>query len=128
MSGTPRLLDAASGVLFLIALIATASVVFAADGCPTSATEISTDRPDVTNSSRVVPYGSLQVENGVDWTSRQRSDVISGSETRLRFGVARCTELLADVPTYFYSLNGRAASGFSDLVVSIKRELPVPYE
>jgi len=128
MSGTPRLLDAASGVLFLIALIATASVVFAADGCPTSATEISTDRPDVTNSSRVVPYGSLQVENGVDWTSRQRSDVISGSETRLRFGVARCTELLADVPTYFYSLNGRAASGLSVLMAAIKRELPVPYE
>jgi hypothetical protein len=31
------------------------------------------------------------------------------------------------VPTYFYSLNGRASSGFSDLVVSIKRELPVPF-
>ena len=115
-------------VLFGVVLISGASVVFGADGCPTSASEISTDRPDVTNSSRVVPYGSLQVENGVDWTNRQRSDVISGTETRVRFGVARCTEVLADVPTYFYSLNGRAASGFSDLVVSIKRELPVPYE
>jgi hypothetical protein len=104
-----------------------ASVAFAADGCPSSADEISTDRPDVTNSSRVVPYGSLQAENGVDWTSRERSNVISGSETRIRLGVARCTEVLADVPTYFYSLDGRASSGFSDLVVSIKRELPVPF-
>ena len=112
--------------LFLIALIAPVSLTFAADGCPNSADEISTDRPDVTNSSVVVPYGSLQVENGVDETRRQGSNVVSGTETRLRLGVAQCTEVLADVPTYFYSLNGRASSGFSDLVVSVKRELPVP--
>lgn len=109
------------GILFVATLILGASVAHAADGCPTSASEIDTDRPDVTNSSRVVPYGSLQVENGVDWTVRQRSDVISGTETRLRLGVAQCTELIADVPTYFYSLNGRASSGFSDFVLSIKR-------
>jgi hypothetical protein len=31
-------------------------------------------------------------------------------------------------PTYFYSLNGRrASSGFSDFIVSIKRELPAPF-
>jgi len=138
MSGTPRLLDiensyasvcrsAFTVLLFVIALATPASVTFAADGCPDIASEISTDRPDVTNSSVVVPYGSLQVENGVDWTVRQGSNVVSGTETRLRLGVARCTEVLADVPTYFYSLNGRASSGFSDLVVSVKRELPDPF-
>jgi hypothetical protein len=63
----------------------------------------------------------------VDWTVRQGSNVLSGTETRLRLGIAECTEVLADVPTYFYSLNGRASSGFSDLVVSFKRELPVPF-
>jgi hypothetical protein len=115
------------GILFVTTLIAGASAAYAADGCPSSAAEISTDRPDVTNSSRVVPYGSLQAENGVDWTVLQGSNVVSGSETRLRLGVAQCTEVLADVPTYFYSLNGRASSGFSDFVVSIKRELPVPF-
>src|ERR1700723_1004886 len=113
-------------LFFVVALIASASAALAANGCPTSASEIETDRPDITNSSRVVPYGSLQAENGVDWTVRQRSDVISGTETRLGLGAAQCPEVLADVPTYFYSLNGRASSGFSDLVVSIKRELPVP--
>ena len=118
---------AIASIVFVAALIAAAPVTLAADGCPNSDSEISTDRPDVTNSSVVVPYGSLQVENGVDWTVRQGSDVVSGTETRLRLGVARCTEVIADVPTYFYSLNGRASSGFSDLVVSIKRELPVPY-
>jgi hypothetical protein len=117
--------SAFAAVLFVIALTTPVSPTFAADGCPNSTDEISTDRPDVTNSSVVVPYESLQVENGVDWTVRQRSDVISGTTTRLRLGVAQCTEVLADVPTYFYSLNGRASSGFSDLVVSVKRELPV---
>ena len=119
--------SAISGILFAGVLIIGASGAFAADSCPTSASEISTDRPDVTNSSRVVPYGSLQAENGVDWTVRQGSNVVSGTTTRLRLGVAQCTEVLADVPTYFYSLNGRASSGFSDFVVSIKRELPVPF-
>ena len=52
MSGTPRLLDAAASLpfviaLLVIALITGASGVFSADGCPTSAAEISTDRPDV---------------------------------------------------------------------------------
>jgi hypothetical protein len=89
------------GILVVAALTAGASGTFAADGCPTSASEISTDRPDVTNSSRVVPYGSLQAENGVDWSVRQGSNVVSGSETRLRLGVAQCPEVLADVPTYF---------------------------
>jgi len=117
---------AISGLLFAAALIVGAARAFAADGCPTDTSEIDTDRPDVTNSSRVVPYGSLQAENGVDWTVRQGSDVLSGTTTRLLLGVAQCTEVLADVPTYFYSLNGRASSGFSDLVVSIKRELPIP--
>jgi hypothetical protein len=119
-------LSAIPVILLAAVLIAGASAARADDGCPTSADEISTDRPDVTNSSRVVPYGSLQVENGVDWTAHHGSNVISGSETRLRLGVARCTEVLADVPTYFYSLNGRASSGFSNFVFSIKHEVPVP--
>jgi hypothetical protein len=82
-------------------LIAGASRAFAADGCPTGASEISTDRPDVTYSSRVVPYGSLQAENGVDWTVCQGSNVISGSETKLRLGVAQCIDVLADCRRIF---------------------------
>src|ERR1700726_3883900 len=118
---------AIAGVLFIFPITMGASATFAADVCPNSSSEISTDRPDVTNSSKVVPYGSLQSENGVDWTVRQGSDVVSGTETRVRLGAAQCTEVLADVPTYFYSLNGRASSGFSDFVFSVKRELPIPF-
>jgi hypothetical protein len=40
----------------------------ATEDCPTSVDEIATDRPDVTNSSVVVPRGSFQGENGINWT------------------------------------------------------------
>jgi hypothetical protein len=114
------------GVLFLTTLSKTAVPAFAG-GCPTAADEIATDRPDVTNSSLVVPYGSFQVENGVNWAVRQGSDVLDGSETRARLGVAPCTELLLDAPDYIYSLNGPVSSGFSDLVLSVKRQIaPFP--
>jgi hypothetical protein len=42
----------------------------AADGCPKASDEIATDRPDVTNSSIVVPVGSLQSENGINVSAR----------------------------------------------------------
>jgi hypothetical protein len=98
-----------------------------ADECPTDADEIATDRPDVTNSSVVVPFGSLQAENGIDWSVRHVSNVLDGTTTRLRLGVAHCTEFLIDVPSYFESLNGSQSSGFSDVVASFKRQLPVPF-
>jgi outer membrane putative beta-barrel porin/alpha-amylase len=97
-----------------------------ASACPTDANAIAADRPDVTNSSSVVPFGSLQVENGVDWSVRYGSNALDGTTTRLRLGVARCTEFLIDVPSYLYSLNGPEPSGFSDGVVSVKRQLPAP--
>jgi hypothetical protein len=84
-------------------------------------------RPDVTNSSLVVPYGSLQAENGVDWTVSHGSNALDGTNTRLRLGIAPCTEFLIDVPNYFFSINGPGGSGFGDLVVSFKRQLPVPF-
>jgi hypothetical protein len=79
--------SAICGMLLVAPLLASAPAS-AVDPCPTSASEIDTDRPDVTNSSRVVPYGSLQAENGADWTVRQGSDVLSGTTTRLRIDVA----------------------------------------
>jgi len=96
------------------------------DPCPTDADEIATDRPDVTNSSLVVPLGSFQAENGIDWTVRHGSTALDGSNTRLRLGFAHCTEFLIDVPNYFLSIGGPQPSGFSDVVASFKRQLPVP--
>jgi hypothetical protein len=53
-----RLVPAA--LLGLLALSAGAVAAAAADACPQPGSEIATDRPDVTNSSLVVPRGSLQ--------------------------------------------------------------------
>ena len=38
---------------------------------PAAEPEIVTDRPDITESSIVIPKGSLQLENGLTWTNDQ---------------------------------------------------------
>jgi len=120
-----RVVGAIWCALLVLALLIIATKA-GAEECPTNADPIATDRPDITNSSLVVPYGSLQAENGVDWTVRHGSNALNGTNTRLRLGVAHCTEFLIDVPAYFWSLNGFQRSGFTDLVASFKRQLPIP--
>jgi hypothetical protein len=95
--------------------------------CGNGDTDIATDRPDVTNSSRVVPHESVQVENGINWTTRQDATVIDGSNTRVRIGIAQCMEVLFDLPNYFHPLYGSSAAGFSEFSPAIKRQLgPLP--
>ena len=100
----------------------------AEQGAEAPASEIVTDRPDITEASTVVPYGSLQAENGPVWTTRQHLRTLDGLETRLRFGIARRTEQRLGVPDCFYD-RGRPehASGFGDLIVGAKQQLgPLP--
>jgi hypothetical protein len=84
---------------------------------------IATDRPAVTNSSVVVPAGSLQVENGFLETSSQGQNVLDGPESLVRFGVATRTELRFTVPDYFYNLTSSGGSGFGDVAVGVKQQL-----
>ena len=95
-----------------------------ATDCPTSADEISTDRPDFTSPPFVVPTGSVQVENGITWSAEQRSNIVEGPQTLLRVGVAHCTEIFFSVPNYVYAIGGNAPAGFSDFVASVKLQLP----
>ncbi|WP_423968875.1 transporter [Bradyrhizobium sp.] len=98
-----------------------------ADACPTATAGITTDRPDVTNSSIVVPTGSLQNENGINFTARDSGQVLDGTNTRWRLGVAPCLELLADLPSYSANLHAPGSSGFSDLAPAVKWQVsPVP--
>jgi hypothetical protein len=98
-----------------------------ADSCPSIKDEIITDRPDVTNSSIVIPAGSLQIENGVNSSSRDGDRVIDGTNSRLRFGIANCLEFLVDAPTYFANFRGPRNSGFSDVAPALKWQIsPVP--
>jgi hypothetical protein len=98
-----------------------------AESCPTAKDEIATDRPDVTNSSLVVPEGSLQSENGVNVSARDGGRTIDGTNTRLRLGVAPCLELLVDLPNYVTNIHGPGSPGFSDVSPAIKWQVsPVP--
>jgi hypothetical protein len=112
-------------VLTLLGMSAAHAEEAAADDyhCSNGDTDIATDRPDVTNSTQVVPRGSVQVENGINWTTRQSVTVVDGSNTRVRLGVAQCTEVLFDLPNYFHPLHGSALAGFSDFSPAIKRQL-----
>ena len=99
------------GTLLGFLALPAAVIEAAADACPQPGSEIATDRPDTTNSSLVVPQGSLQQENGVNISGRDGGQVLDGTNTRLRFGIAPCLEALVDVPTYFDALSGRSEYG-----------------
>jgi hypothetical protein len=90
---------------------------------------IATDRPAVTNSSVVVPAGSLQAENGFLETGSQGQSILDGPESLVRFGVTKRTELRFTVPDYFYNLTtgGNPGSGFGDFALGAKEQLgPTP--
>jgi hypothetical protein len=114
--------------LTLLPIIAIFGAIDAqADACPTAKDEIATDRPDVTNSSLVVPMGSFQSENGVNFRGQDGGQSIDGTNTRWRFGIAPCLELLVDLPTYFASVRGPGSSGFTDVAPAIKWQVsPIP--
>ena len=52
--------------LLLATTLCSAAGCARADACPDANQDIVTDRPSVTNSSVVVPAGSLQMENGIN--------------------------------------------------------------
>ena len=114
----------------LLALLLAAWAPLHAQGPPATTdtpAPIVTDRPTFTNSSIVVPSGSLQAENGFLETDRQGQNIADGPETLLRFGVATKTELRFAAPDYYYNLNGGGGSGFGDLAIGVKQQLgPTP--
>ncbi|WP_291712744.1 transporter [Bradyrhizobium sp.] len=98
-----------------------------ADSCPSQRDEIATDRPDLTNSSLVVPVGSFQSENGINFSARDGGRILDGTNTRWRLGIAPCLELLVDLPTYVSKLRAPGSSGFLDVAPAVKWQIsPVP--
>lgn len=88
---------------------------------------MATDRPDVTNSSLVVPTGSFQSENGLNFTSRDGGRGLDGSNARWRFGVAPCFEFLLDLPSYVGTIGTPGSQGFTDIAPAVKWQVsPVP--
>jgi len=113
------------GLVDLVGLVLFARVSGAnSNDCPNSADEISTDRPDFTSPPTVVPTWSMQLENGVTWSSEHQSNVVERPQTMLRIGVASCTEVFFGVPDYVSAIGGYASAGFSDFVTSSKYQFP----
>jgi hypothetical protein len=108
---------------FSLLLLPTIPSIARAGECPLPTSEIATDRPDVTNSSLVVPVGTLQGENGINSNGHGPERTFDGTNSRLRFGVAPCLELLVDLPNYFWGFQGATDSGFSNVVPAVKWQL-----
>ena len=112
--------------LFFSVLVVSLGLQTKAQTCGASAqSPIATDRPQITNSSVVVPCGSLQLENGFQETGNGGQQSFDFPETSVRFGIAGKTELRFAAPNYFY--NDDTASGFTngagDLSLGFKQQL-----
>lgn len=96
----------------------------AAGRCETEKPELITDRPDFTESSVVVPRGSVQLESGFTYEKGPggfRS--FNAPELLSRWGVGRKWELRLGMPDYFRIRGSERASGFGDLLLGFKRQL-----
>jgi hypothetical protein len=81
---------------------------------------IATDRPAVTNSSVVVPSGSLQVENDFEVATASGQRTFDGPESLIAFGLTGATELRFTVPDYIGAPPG---SGFGDFSFGVKQQI-----
>src|ERR1700739_2110416 len=100
----------------IVAALALYAAPAAATGeCTQMSAPIATDRPDVTNASVVVPVGSLQNENGANVSRRGGADIFDGANSRWRFGILPCFEVLVDLPSYVGTFRGAGASGFGNV-------------
>jgi hypothetical protein len=99
--------------LYCSAWAGTLALQMKAQTCAVNAqSAIATDRPQITNSSVVVPCGSLQFENGFQESSNGGQRSFDFPETSVRFGIAAKTELRLAAPDYFQ--NDDTASGFAN--------------
>jgi hypothetical protein len=125
MTGIKRGLRSTSTIFLLAALSATTT---RGQSLPSVNPEIVTDRPDVTESSVVVPKGSLQLENGITWTSDRGANTIDLAETLMRFGASTRTEIRIVAPNHLNGLSyPDSPSGFGDIALGMKQQLgPLP--
>jgi hypothetical protein len=113
--------------LLLLVLVGALDPQARSETCGAKAADpITTDRPQITSSSIVVPCGSLQFENGFQVTTANGSQRgFDFPETSVRFGIAGKTELRFGVPDYFYNddTSFGYTNGFGDLTLGFKQQL-----
>jgi hypothetical protein len=91
---------------------------------PEVTTAIATDRPAITDSSAVVVSRAVIVENGWLYSSNPSGHIIDFPESLIRVGVGPSTEVRFTVPDYFSQSSGLSQSGFGDVGLGIKQQIP----
>ncbi len=114
------------GTCVVVSLLS--ATCFAQSSFAQSSQEIVTDRPDITESSVVVPPGTLHSENGVTWTRDHGKRAVDFSESLLRLGIWSRTEFRLELPNYLSGSGDRdKPSGLADISAGVKRQLgPLP--
>ena len=85
---------------------------------------IVTDRPDFTESSSVVPAGTLQIESGLTFQRFPGGSVLSGPELLMRKSVGSKSEVRLGLPDYsLLRANGARAAGWSDIYLGAKFQI-----
>jgi hypothetical protein len=115
------------GAFFVLVLAALYSqLARGAETCGSdAASPISTDRPQITEASTVVPCGSLQFENGFAVTGAAGRHGLDLPETWLRFGIPAKGEIRFAIPDYFSSTDTSTgfATGAGDVILGYKQQL-----
>jgi hypothetical protein len=113
-------------LLLLLAITGALAVPAGAQDCGADAqSTIATDRPQITNSSVIVPCGSLQFENGLQVTGNAGQRTVDLPETSVRLGVTKRTELRFGIPNYLHNddTGSGFVNGFGDLSLGFKQQL-----
>lgn len=107
----------------LIPLVGIASMGLAQDKAKPS-DPITTDRPDFTESSVVVPKKWLQIESGLTYQGFRSGSVFTGPELLTRYGLSDRSELRLGLPDYGrMRVAGRNRHGFGDTYLGAKFQI-----
>ena len=105
------------GVLLLTVLLSSATFASAAE-------EIQPDRPEQTESARLVPRGAVQLENGPAFSRERRAGLVAenvlGVEADLRIGAARNLELNIGGDPFVRVRGPQDDTGFGDITLGVR--------
>jgi len=86
--------------------------------------EIQPDRPEITESARLVPRGSFQLETGITFSKESRAggraEKVLGSEADLRIGLARNFELNIEGEPFLRVRGPEDDTGFGDVTLGLR--------
>jgi len=105
-------------------LAATALFVIVSATNTTAAEEIQSDRPEVTESARLLPRGTAQLETGFLYSSQRAAGLptekVFGIEGVLRIGVARDFELNLESEPLVRVRGPQDDTGFGDVMLGVR--------